>query len=213
LEENCHTHSHRVWHNEAMYVHIQCICIFVSIIKQNRRKYIYYKHLIAYLCKNAEVYNFIMLILDFKCTVCDCVTTIYNQCILYWHKQRLQTTDDHRWKCLLLLRPWPTLSRHQKQRRRCLIAIFMNLITIRCLIFLWDSSFMTCLVLMTQHWRNTVTSRWNKNVMWARISFFSLNIFYLLKCAKRIRHKLNKLMKSSPIYNKLQHYLIEHACI
>ena len=22
-----------------------------------------------------------------------------------------------------------------------------------------------------------------------------------------------KLMKSSPIYNKLQHYLIEHACI
>jgi hypothetical protein len=42
---------------------------------------------------------------------------------------------------------------------------------------------------------------------------FSLNIFYLLKCAKRIRHKLNKLMKSSPMYNKLQHYLIEHACI
>jgi hypothetical protein len=42
---------------------------------------------------------------------------------------------------------------------------------------------------------------------------FSLNIFYLLKCAKKIRHKLNKLMKSSPIYNKLQHYLIEHACI
>ena len=44
-------------------------------------------------------------------------------------------------------------------------------------------------------------------------AYFSLNIFYLLKCAKRIRHKLNKLMKSSPIYNKLQHYLIEHACI
>ena len=43
--------------------------------------------------------------------------------------------------------------------------------------------------------------------------FFSLNIFYLLKSAKRIRHKLNKLMKSSPIYNRLQHYLIEHACI
>ena len=41
----------------------------------------------------------------------------------------------------------------------------------------------------------------------------SLNIFYLLKCAKRIRHKLSKLMKSSPTYNKLQHYLIEHACI
>jgi hypothetical protein len=35
----------------------------------------------------------------------------------------------------------------------------------------------------------------------------------VLKCAKKIRHKLNKLMKSSPIYNKLQHYLIEHACI
>ena len=35
---------------------------------------------------------------------------------------------------------------------------------------------------------------------------FSLNIFYMLKCAKRIRHKLSKLMKSSPIYNKLQHY-------
>ena len=32
----------------------------------------------------------------------------------------------------------------------------------------------------------------------------SLNIFYLLECAKRIRHKLNILMKSSPIYNKLQ---------
>ena len=30
---------------------------------------------------------------------------------------------------------------------------------------------------------------------------------------KRIRHKLNKLMKSSPIYNKSQHYLIEHASI
>jgi hypothetical protein len=43
--------------------------------------------------------------------------------------------------------------------------------------------------------------------------YFSLSIFYLLKCAKRIRHKLNKLMKSSPIYNKLQHYLIVHACI
>jgi hypothetical protein len=42
---------------------------------------------------------------------------------------------------------------------------------------------------------------------------FSLNIFYLLKYAKRIRHKLNKLMKSSTTYNKLQHYLIEHACI
>jgi len=33
---------------------------------------------------------------------------------------------------------------------------------------------------------------------------FSLNIFYLLKCAKGIRHKLSKQMKSSPIYNKLQ---------
>ena len=40
----------------------------------------------------------------------------------------------------------------------------------------------------------------------------SLNIFYLLKCAKRIRNKLNKLMKSPPIYNKSQHYLIKHAC-
>ena len=43
--------------------------------------------------------------------------------------------------------------------------------------------------------------------------FFSLSIIYLLKSAKWIRHKLNKLMKSSPTYNKLQHYLIEHACI
>jgi hypothetical protein len=42
---------------------------------------------------------------------------------------------------------------------------------------------------------------------------FSLSIFYLLKYVKRIRHKLNKLMKSYVIYNKLQHYLIEHACI
>jgi hypothetical protein len=32
------------------------------------------------------------------------------------------------------------------------------------------------------------------------------NVKYL---DKRIRHKLNKLMKSSPIYNKLQHYLIK----
>jgi len=43
-------------------------------------------------------------------------------------------------------------------------------------------------------------------------SAFSLNIFYLLKCAKRITHNLNKRMKSS-IYNELQHYLIEHACL
>jgi hypothetical protein len=41
----------------------------------------------------------------------------------------------------------------------------------------------------------------------------SLNIIYLLKYAKRIGHKINKLLKSSPTYNKLQHYLIEHACI
>ena len=34
---------------------------------------------------------------------------------------------------------------------------------------------------------------------------FSLSIFYLLKSAKGIRHKLNKFMKSFPIYNKLQH--------
>ena len=34
------------------------------------------------------------------------------------------------------------------------------------------------------------------------IKQFSLNIFYLLKYSKRIRHKLNKLMKSSPTYNK-----------
>jgi hypothetical protein len=38
-------------------------------------------------------------------------------------------------------------------------------------------------------------------------------LFYLLNYAKRIRHKLNKLMKFSPTYNKLQHYLIEHACM
>ena len=42
---------------------------------------------------------------------------------------------------------------------------------------------------------------------------FSFSILYFLKCAKRIRHKLNKLMKSYPTYNKLQHYLIEYACI
>ena len=35
--------------------------------------------------------------------------------------------------------------------------------------------------------------------------FFSLNIFYLpIKQTKWIRHKLNKLMKSSPNYNMLQ---------
>jgi hypothetical protein len=34
---------------------------------------------------------------------------------------------------------------------------------------------------------------------------FSLNIFYLpIKQTKWIRHKLNKLMKSSPNYNMLQ---------
>jgi len=42
---------------------------------------------------------------------------------------------------------------------------------------------------------------------------FSLSIFYLLKCAKRIRDKVNKHMKFSHICNKLQHYLIEHVCI
>ena len=45
------------------------------------------------------------------------------------------------------------------------------------------------------------------------VEWFSLSIFYFLKCAKKMRHKLNKRIKSSPIYNKLQHYLIEHACI
>jgi hypothetical protein len=44
-------------------------------------------------------------------------------------------------------------------------------------------------------------------------SAFSLSIFYLFEYAQRIRHKLHKHMKSSPIYNKLQHYLIEHACL
>jgi hypothetical protein len=35
--------------------------------------------------------------------------------------------------------------------------------------------------------------------------FFSLNIFYLpIKQTKWIKHKLNKLMKSSPNYNMLQ---------
>ena len=37
------------------------------------------------------------------------------------------------------------------------------------------------------------------------LKFFSLNIFYLpIKQTKWIRHKLNKLMKSSPNYNMLQ---------
>jgi hypothetical protein len=44
-------------------------------------------------------------------------------------------------------------------------------------------------------------------------SAFSLSMLYLLEYAQRIRHKLNKRMKSSPIYNTLQHYLIEHACL
>ena len=44
------------------------------------------------------------------------------------------------------------------------------------------------------------------------MSFLSLNIFYLLKYAKRIRHKLNKLMKSSPIYNKYT-TLFDRACM
>ena len=49
-------------------------------------------------------------------------------------------------------------------------------------------------------------------IVWYNV-WFSLSIFYLPKCARRIRHKLNKLIKSSPIYNKFQHYLIEHACL
>ena len=40
------------------------------------------------------------------------------------------------------------------------------------------------------------------------LSGLSLNIFYLLKCAKRIRNKLNKLMKSPPIYNKSPWHII-----
>ena len=44
-----------------------------------------------------------------------------------------------------------------------------------------------------------------------KLRWFSLNIFYLLKCTKKTRHKLNKPMKFSPKYNKLQHYLIEHV--
>jgi hypothetical protein len=40
---------------------------------------------------------------------------------------------------------------------------------------------------------------------------FSLNTVYLLKCAKRIRQKLSKLMKSSPTYNKLQHYYADEC--
>ena len=38
-----------------------------------------------------------------------------------------------------------------------------------------------------------------------KVLCFSLNIFYLpIKQTKWIRHKLNKLMKSSPNYNMLQ---------
>jgi hypothetical protein len=47
--------------------------------------------------------------------------------------------------------------------------------------------------------------KWPSNERGSLFFSFGLNIFYLLKCAKKIRHKLNKLMKSSPIYNKLQH--------
>jgi hypothetical protein len=44
---------------------------------------------------------------------------------------------------------------------------------------------------------------------------FSLNMFYfyLLKSPKRIRDRLNKLIKFSHTCNNLQHYLIEHACV
>ena len=40
---------------------------------------------------------------------------------------------------------------------------------------------------------------------------FNLNILFAQMCKKG--HKLSQLKKSSPIYNKLQHYLIEHASI
>jgi len=46
------------------------------------------------------------------------------------------------------------------------------------------------------------------------IHFMSnLNMFYLLKYAKRIRHKLNALMKSSPTYNNVTIVYHENASI
>jgi hypothetical protein len=58
------------------------------------------------------------------------------------------------------------------------------------------------------------TPTWSKNSANSQCkAWICKKIFYLLKCAKRIRHKLSKLMKSSPIYKKLQHYLIENACL
>ena len=45
------------------------------------------------------------------------------------------------------------------------------------------------------------------------LEWFSLSIFYLLKCAKRIRHKLNKLMKSSHIYTIRVTTLFDRACM
>ena len=86
--------------------------------------------------------------------------------------------------------------------------------------WVWPYEWVSVWVIVVKHqfsnlsaiswWREQVNFQWDDD----EVHFvFSLNIFHLLKCAKRIRHKLNKLMKSSPIYNKLQHYLIEHACI
>ena len=39
------------------------------------------------------------------------------------------------------------------------------------------------------------------------------HILFTQKCAKRIRQTLNNILKSPPICKKIQHYLMEHACI
>lgn len=38
--------------------------------------------------------------------------------------------------------------------------------------------------------------------------FFLVEHILLLECAKSVRHKSSKVIKSSPVYNMLQHYLL-----
>jgi len=49
---------------------------------------------------------------------------------------------------------------------------------------------------------------WDFNMVLFQFS----HIYFLLKFAKWIKHKLNKHINSPSVYNILQHYLIEHAC-
>jgi hypothetical protein len=87
---------------------------------------------------------------------------------------------------------WESLAERRKRRK---LQMFYNIQNNNALVYLCD-------LIPPSIQNTTVYPLRNGSDI---IMPFCLSIFYLLKCAKRIRHKLNKLMKSSPIYNKLQH--------